>query len=57
MQELYINKKKGVCRYSITNADAVIKRINLVNGKFRSLKSKLYIKLYIILINGETRIY
>ena len=37
---IYIEKKaKGeVCRYSITNADAVIKTINLVNGKFRTPK-------------------
>jgi hypothetical protein len=31
-------EKKGVCRYSITNADAVINLINLVNGKFRTPK-------------------
>lgn len=31
-------EKNGVCRYSITNADAVIKVINLVNGKFRTPK-------------------
>ena len=31
-------KKIGVCRYSITNADAVINIINLVNGKFRTPK-------------------
>lgn len=31
-------KKVGVCRYSITNADAVIYVINLVNGKFRTPK-------------------
>lgn len=29
---------KGVCRYSITNADAVINLINLVNGKLRTPK-------------------
>jgi hypothetical protein len=28
----------GVCRYSVTNADAVIKIIHLVNGKFRTPK-------------------
>ena len=32
------SEKRGVCRYSITNADAVIKTINLVNGKFRTPK-------------------
>lgn len=31
-------EKTGVCRYNITNADAVIKVINLVNGKFRTPK-------------------
>jgi hypothetical protein len=31
-------EKNGVCRYSITNADAVINVINLVNGKFRTPK-------------------
>jgi LAGLIDADG DNA endonuclease family protein len=31
-------KKIGVCRYSITNVDGVIKIINLVNGKFRTPK-------------------
>lgn len=31
-------EKTGVCRYSITNADAVINLINLVNGKFRTPK-------------------
>lgn len=31
-------KKIGVCKYSITNADAVINIINLVNGKFRTSK-------------------
>jgi hypothetical protein len=31
-------EKKGVCRYSITNAEAVISIINLVNGKFRTPK-------------------
>ena len=37
---IYTEKKeKGVvCRYSITNADAVINTINLVNGKFRTPK-------------------
>lgn len=34
-----INKEeRGVCRYRITNADVVIKVINLVNGKFRTPK-------------------
>ena len=33
-------EKRGVCRYSITNADAVINIINLVNGKFRTPKIK-----------------
>ena len=32
------SEKTGVCRYSITNADAVINTINLVNGKFRTPK-------------------
>lgn len=32
------SEKKGVCRYSVTNADEVIKLINLVNGKFRTPK-------------------
>lgn len=31
-------KKKGVCRYCITNSDSVIRIINLVNGKFRTPK-------------------
>lgn len=31
-------EKRGVGRYSITNADAVINVINLVNGKFRTPK-------------------
>lgn len=31
-------EKTGVCKYSITNADAVAKTINLVNGKFRTPK-------------------
>jgi len=31
-------EKRGVCRYSITNADAVINLINMVNGKFRTPK-------------------
>ena len=31
-------EKTGVCRYSITNADAIINLINKVNGKFRSPK-------------------
>jgi hypothetical protein len=31
-------KKVGVCRYIITNVDAVIAVINLVNGKFRTPK-------------------
>jgi len=31
-------EKTGVCRYSVTNADAVINIINLVNGKFRTPK-------------------
>ena len=31
-------EKTGVCRYSVTNADAVINLINLVNGKFRTPK-------------------
>ena len=35
---IYSEKKKGVCRYSITNADGVINAINLVNGKFRTPK-------------------
>jgi len=37
---IYIEKRvKGeVCRFSITNADEVIKIINLVNGKFRTPK-------------------
>lgn len=34
-----INKEKsGNCRYRITNANAVIEVINLVNGKFRTPK-------------------
>ena len=32
------SEKRGVCRYSITNADEVINIINLVNGKFRTPK-------------------
>lgn len=36
------SEKRGVCRYSITNADAVINTINLVNGKFRTAKIALY---------------
>jgi hypothetical protein len=32
------SEKRGVCRYSITNADMVINTINLVNGKFRTPK-------------------
>jgi hypothetical protein len=32
------SEKRGVCRYSITNADKVINVINLVNGKFRTPK-------------------
>lgn len=31
-------EKRGVCRYSITNAEQVIMVINLVNGKFRTPK-------------------
>lgn len=31
-------EKRGVCRYNITNAEAVIYLINLVNGKFRTPK-------------------
>ena len=31
-------EKTGICRYSITNADAVINIINKVNGKFRTPK-------------------
>jgi len=31
-------EKTGICRYSITNADAVISLINMVNGKFRTPK-------------------
>ena len=31
-------EKRGVCRYSITNADAVINLINMINGKFRTPK-------------------
>lgn len=31
-------EKKGVCKYTISNADAVIELINLVNGKFRTAK-------------------
>jgi hypothetical protein len=31
-------EKTGVSRYSITNADAVINLINMVNGKFRTPK-------------------
>nr|YP_010734769.1 hypothetical protein P8516_mgp12 [Diaporthe caulivora]WEH01742.1 hypothetical protein [Diaporthe caulivora] len=31
-------EKTGICRYSITNADAVINLINMVNGKFRTPK-------------------
>lgn len=31
-------EKSTACRYSITNADAVINIINLVNGKFRTPK-------------------
>lgn len=31
-------EKRGVCRYTISNADAVIKLINQVNGKFRTAK-------------------
>lgn len=31
-------EKTGICRYSVTNADAVINLINLVNGKFRTPK-------------------
>lgn len=30
--------KNGVCRFRITNADVVIKIINMVNGKFRTPK-------------------
>jgi len=32
------SEQRGVCRYSITNADMVIKTISLVNGKFRTPK-------------------
>lgn len=31
-------EKRGICRYTISNADAVIKLVNLVNGKFRTPK-------------------
>ena len=31
-------ENNGVCRYSITNADAVINVVNLINGKFRTPK-------------------
>jgi len=31
-------EKTGVCRYSVTNAEAVINLINMVNGKFRTPK-------------------
>lgn len=31
-------EKTGACRYSITNADAVINLINMINGKFRTPK-------------------
>lgn len=31
-------EKRGVCRYTISNANAVIKLINLVYGKFRTPK-------------------
>lgn len=34
---IYI-EKRGVCRYSITNAEAVINLINMINGKFRTPK-------------------
>lgn len=32
------SEKRGVCRYTISNADAVIRLINIVNGKFRTPK-------------------
>ena len=35
---IYVENNGQVCRYSITNADAVINIINLVNGKFRTPK-------------------
>jgi len=31
-------EETGICRYSVTNADAVISLINKVNGKFRTPK-------------------
>jgi len=31
-------EKSGICRYSITNSDEVIRVINMVNGKFRTPK-------------------
>lgn len=34
---IYI-EKSGVCRYSITNSEAVINIINIINGKFRTPK-------------------
>lgn len=40
-------EKNGVCRYRITNAEAVIRVINLVNGKFRIPKIEaLYKAIY-----------
>ena len=40
---IYI-EKNGVCRYSITSSDAVIRVINLVNGKFRTPKIEVLYK-------------
>lgn len=31
-------EKSGVCRYTITNSDSVIRIINLINGEFRTAK-------------------
>src|SRR5581483_9434835 len=37
-------EKQNVCRYQITNVDAVIKVFNLVNGYFRSPKIEVLYK-------------
>lgn len=45
---IYEEKLGKVCRYQITNADAVIKVFNLVNGYFRTPKIEV---LYIAIDN------
>jgi hypothetical protein len=45
---IYKEKSGEVYRYSITSSEAVIKIINLINGKFRTPKILALIRLLII---------